>query len=441
MSLFGRGNWSIFGVEPESLNKFQENLQAPLPMVKVSQVVALAMAKFHGEPTVGINPFGSPRLDEGVENPTIASDICRAIEGEEPVSLDPIKGFLSSEESLSLGNKAYAFWVVFNDNKDVSDPASKKEGLAYDRMNRPFRFLNKEEKTSVEAEVKADAVMSRKQYPVLLDFQHGRAYAETTSKDDILALRDILTELGVKTFSLMWSFGDHTWVTNFLNQVTKDTRFRREIASRADELAHRRPEEIEKLEDKALEQIVSSYFAFTPLDNGLVAALGCPSQVLIHKIGTAVGVTNPSTAFSLLGLTDDSGVSEASLTVVEPVIKTTKKGEKTINKPVLSVSIGENITCFDAGAALLKGLDLPQFKRHCKTAAKANNGMEIKDFWSLWLSGLHDATLTVADVILSTLNLKGDGNYGLVIFENGAEDASSESPTATEGITELKIKE
>ena len=40
MSLFGRGNWSVFGVDPLTHDKFRENLNVTLLMTKVSQLVA-----------------------------------------------------------------------------------------------------------------------------------------------------------------------------------------------------------------------------------------------------------------------------------------------------------------------------------------------------------------------------------------------------------------
>ena len=441
--MFGRGNWSVFGIEPESLDDFKKSLGDNLKALKASQIMAGKAIRFHGEATLGVNPYGNPRLDEEAELGNPAVVVCSQwadvlVNPDAAVDWDELRQWIPNEASLDLGNKAYGFWAVLNDPKDVTDPNSKKESLAYSKMGRPFKFLAKKEKEVVEQEVISKAVFARKQFAVLLDFQHGRAYAETTGKDDILALRDLLTDLGVKTFSLLWRFGEGSWVAKLLTKISSETRYRSDFSSRAQELVRFRPDEIAKLEDKVLEGIVSSYFAFTPLENGLVAALGCPSQVQIHLPSPPVGVTNPSVAFSLLGMTDDAVVAEASMTIVEPVIKRSKKGEeKTVNKPILSVSVGENINNYDAGAAMLKGLDLPQFKRHCKSAAKAQGGLEIKDYWSLWLSGLHDATLTITDCILASLNYLGgrtpksgydNCNYGLVVYESGAdEDASEES--------------
>jgi hypothetical protein len=428
MSMFGRGNWSVFGLEPDSLVDFLTNLAVDLQALKASQVMASVVTKLHEISTVGINPFGSPRLDEDLRDTSAIAGLSSFLAGIEkqetvPLDLGSVKGLLPSQESLSLGNKGYGFWAVLNGPKDVTDPTSKKEDLAYKNMGRPFRFLGKKEKEAVEQQVNASAVMARKQFPVLLDFQHGRTYAEVTSKDDILALRKLLDGLGAKTFSLLWSFGGYSWPSDFLNDVSRSTRYANDMRSRADELAQLHRGEIDKLEDREVEKIVSSFFAFTPFGNGLVAALGCPAQICIHKASDPVGVASPSVAFSLLGMTQDSGVAGASLTIVDPVVKKTKGGgERIVNVPRLSVDVGTNVNNFDAGAALLRGLDLPQFKHHVKAALKAHGGLEIRDYWALWLDDLHDAVLSVSDCIMHTLELDGGrGCYGLTTFESDAD--------------------
>jgi hypothetical protein len=425
MSIFARGNWAVFGVEPDSLQAFQDSLNDELLRFKVSQLAAGVAIRMHGSTTAGINPFASPRLDE-TEDPeapvdkVAVMDLIKLTEQDQPatVNFGTVLGLLPSEETLSIGNKAYAFWLVINDPKDVTDPASKKEALSYQHMGRPFKFLAKKEKEAIEEQVNSSAVMSRKQAPVIVDFQHARVYVESTSKEDILALRDILEVLGAKTFSLCWLFGEASWPSKFLNAINKDTRFSSEMRSRADELSKLRKDQVDKLEDKELEKVVSVFFAFTPLENGFVAGLGCPSMVRIHPVSDPVGVANPSVAFSLLEMTQDSEIAGANLTLMEKVVKKVKGGgEKTVNKPQLSVDINDNVNNFDAGAALLRGFDLPQFKRHVKVALKAQGSMEIKDFWAVWLTDLHDAVLTISDSIADALDLNDGGNYGLTVFE------------------------
>ena len=427
MSLFGRGNWAVFGVNTDSLDGFEKNLGVKLQMVRVSQLVAATSIKLNGEPTAGINPFGSPRLDEEMQDGGEAARLVSMLKGIEemetvPVDFGSIGKLIPEKGTLSLGNKAYGFWMAFNDPKDVTDPASKKEAIAYSTIGVPFKFLNKKDKEMVEEKVTSSAVMARKQVPVIADFQHGRVYAETTNKNDIQAIRDTLESLGAKTFSLLWNFDSASWTSNFLTQVHTDTRFSSEMKSRAEELSRFRSTEVEKLADKEMEKIVSSFFAFTPVDSGLVVALGCPSLVRMYPPSDPVGVASPSVAFSLLNMTNSSEIAGASVTFLEPITRKVKGGgEKVVNKPVLSLDINENVNCFDAGAALLRGLELPQFKRTIKTALKAQGKMEIKDYWSLWLNGMHDAVLIFVDNVTDVLGI--NKGCGLMPYEPETESS------------------
>jgi hypothetical protein len=433
--MFGRGNWAVIGLDPDSLDGFRAGLDTDLRLLRSSQLMAAAAIRLHASAAAwGVNPYGSPRLDEEFEKSFPFGDLVsllKDIEEERTTTLDmgPLREFLPSERSTSLGNNAYGFWMVVNDPKDVTDPVSKKEALSYRLIGRPFRFLAKKEKDDIEQQVDASAVRSRRQFPVIADFQHGHLYAESTSKDDLIALRDVLDGLGAKTSSLYWHFGSENWVSEFLNTVYKGNRYPSEMRSRAEELSRFRPEEVEKLPDKEMEKVVAAYFAFTPMENGLVSALGCPSQVRIHRVSDPVGVATSSVAFSLLGLTNDSELAGASLTVLEPVSKRVKGVDKVTNRPQLSVDIIPGINNFDAGAALLKGLELPKFKRHVKAALKAQGGLEVKDFWAIWLTDMHDAVLTLSDSITSILGTLGPnvpGFYGLAHMDTGADTTAVE---------------
>jgi len=433
--MFGRGNWAVIGVEPGSLGRFQDGLGTDLQLLRSSQLLASAAIRLHASTAAwGINPFGSPRLDEEFEKSFPFGDLVSLLKDIEEgrtasLNMEPLRGFLPSEQPMSLGNNAYGFWMVVNDPKDVTDPASKKEALSYRLIGRPFRFLAKKEKEDIEQQVDASAVRSRRQFPIIADFQHGHVYAESTSKDDLIALRDVLDGLGAKTSSLYWHFGSENWVTEFLNAVHKGNRYPSEMHSRAEELSRFRPEEVEKLPDKEMEKVVAAYFAFAPMENGLVAALGCPSQVRIHRVSDPVGVAAPSVAFSLLGMTSDSELAGASLTVLEPVIKRVKGEDRIANRPQLSVDIVPNINNFDAGAAFLRGFELPEFKRHVKAALKAQGGLDVKDFWAIWLTDMHDAVLTLSDSVTSVLGTLGPerpGFYGLAHMDTEADTTTVE---------------
>jgi hypothetical protein len=187
------------------------------------------------------------------------------------------------------------------------------------------------------------------------------------------------------------------------------------MTKRADELARFRPDEIEKLDDKQMEKIVSTFFALAPLETELWAGLTTPARVRIHKPIDPVGVAAPSVAFSLLNMSNDAEVAAASVVFQELVIKNTKDGEKTIRKDVFTIDINDNVNLEEAGAAMLRGFDLPQFKREVKTTIKAKGHITIRDFWYMWLDGLNTAVLEFIDNVTSTLEI--EKKYGLIVPE------------------------
>jgi len=419
--MFGRGNWAVFGIEAGSIGGFQKALANPLTAFKVSQLAASIASKFQNEKTIGINPYGSPRLDEKLTDAVMLTElgaVLSKLDGGDEVDLSPIEDsleFLVAEDALSLGNNKYGFWLVSNYPEDPTDPNSKREQVAYEQMERPFKFLVKEEKKSIEDQVTAQGILNRSQFPVLVDFQNERVYALSSNKDEVIAVGELLLKLGAKTFPLVWDFKYPTWPSEFLNRVVKDTHYVSDMTKRADELARFRPDEIEKLDDKQMEKIVSTFFALAPLETELWAGLTTPARVRIHKPIDPVGVAAPSVAFSLLNMSNDAEVAAASVVFQELVIKNTKDGEKTIRKDVFTIDINDNVNLEEAGAAMLRGFDLPQFKREVKTTIKAKGRITIRDFWYMWLDGLNTAVLEFIDNVTSTLEI--EKKYGLIVPE------------------------
>jgi len=154
------------------------------------------------------------------------------------------------------------------------------------------------------------------------------------------------------------------------------------------------------------------------LETELWAGLTTPARVRIHKVIDPVGVSSPSVAFSLLNMSNDAEVASASVVFQELIIKNTKDGEKTIRKDVFTIDINDNANLQEAGAAMLRGFDLPQFKREVKIAIKAKGRLTIKDFWYMWLEGLNTGVLEFVDNVTSTLGI--EKKYGLVVPEVGS---------------------
>src|SRR5258708_2166868 len=118
--LFAKGVWSVFGIRASSLDAFRAGMADKAKLIGMSQLVASVRTKFGGAASVGINPYEEPRKDEtvaGVELTELADQIAK-----EAIN-DSWHEFAGTEEQqFSLGDNQYAFWVVFNDFEDVTDP-------------------------------------------------------------------------------------------------------------------------------------------------------------------------------------------------------------------------------------------------------------------------------------------------------------------------------
>ncbi len=388
--LFGRGNWAVFGIRKSTEATFVEGLS---DFAAVSQKNAVEIAKNDKVPTSGINPFLVTRLDETlVDVPVLSAD-------------------------FKLGDHVYGLWFCQNSQKDVTDAQSKKEQMAYNDMEKPFKFLNKEEKKAIEDQVTASAVVERKQFPVLVDFANERVYASAVAEDDVESVQALLQELGAETFALAWQFGGYDWATKFLNQVNDKTKFVNEMANRAEELQRFRKDEIEKMDDKMMESIVNNFYALSELDTGKWCGLTTPARIRLYKPADPIGTAGASLTFSLLRLSDDSQVAASSVVFQSLESKINKKEEeKVIRRDLFTIDLNDNINLLDSGAALLRGFDLPGFRKEIKTALKAQTGpMPISDYWKMWLDGMTDAIREFVDNVTETLGLDKK-KFGLLPF-------------------------
>lgn len=443
--LFGRGHWAVFGVKNSSLSKFRKNLNSEGAMFDLSQLAAAVRAKYLSMSAVGINPYAKPRKDENASALATAAstnvinylqqpdDVREALSESEFAILS--SGYGSAEEfelpdpnAKGIAGSFYAFWLVTNAQKDVTDAASKKEQVAYDEMGKPFKFLNKEEKAGVETTVISTAVVERKQFPVLVDFEGEKVYVAASTEGDIEAVQNVLRQLGAETFALAWQFGGFDWVTQFLNKVNIETKFESEMAERAEELTRLRKDEIEKMDDKMMESIVSNFYALSELESGQWCGLTTPARIRIYKPADPIGTAGASLTFSLLRLSDDSQVAASAVVFQSLECKTNKKGdEKQVRRDLFTLDLNDNINLLEVGAGLLRGFDLPGFRKEIKTAIKAqSDGLAISDYWKLWLTDMREAVHTFVDNITDSLNLDKT-QFGLLPFAFDGEKAKRET--------------
>jgi hypothetical protein len=388
--MFARGSWAIFGIKSDSEAAFVKSLD---DYSSVSQAVAVQKAKNDSLPTNGINPYDRPRHDES----------------------DDLQSTVDSN-SFKLGDHVYGFWYCLNGFEDVTDPKSKQEALAYEHFGKPFKFLKKEEKAHVDSLVAASAVASRKQFPVLIDFVEERVYAETTSPEEIGDLRRLLEVTGAVPYNLTWNFGSAEWPFQFLAKVNEANKFHKEMQDRAGELSRFHANEVEKLEDKMMESIVSGYFAMSELETGQWAGLSTPAKIRLFNTTDPSTESAVSTAFTILGLVDTATVVSAAVVFQNLDSKFAKKTgeEKQFRTDLFTVDINDKVVISDAGAAALRGFDLPQYKKDMKRLAKSGE-VPIKVYWFDWLIAMKNAIHFFVDNVTETL--KVDKKLGLKAYE------------------------
>src|ERR1035438_745401 len=185
--MFGRGTWAIAGLAKESLEAFRSSLKDRTIMVAASQLAASAVTRQFTSDALGINPFGAPRLDEehplGLDRQEELAQFATTEQDARPghnLSAEILEcegyGFGVEQFLLHPTMPWYGLWAVSNEWKDVSDLASIKEPRSYVLLERPYKFLQAADRSSVDKETLGVTAAVRKQVPVLLDFNEGRVY-------------------------------------------------------------------------------------------------------------------------------------------------------------------------------------------------------------------------------------------------------------------------
>ena len=214
--MFGRGTWAIVGLAKESLEAFRASLADRPVMAGQSQMAASAVTRHFSSDALGINPFGAPRLNEehplGLEHQEpLAQYAITEHEADSdyklPAEVLACAGYGFSEEQFQLDSTIpwYGLWAVSNEWKDVSDLASIKEHRSYVSLERPYRFLQAIDKKSVDQDALGVTAAVRKQVPVLLDFNEGRVYIESSNKKLISEIVVRLQQLGAEIIRVAWT--------------------------------------------------------------------------------------------------------------------------------------------------------------------------------------------------------------------------------------------
>ena len=310
----------------------------------------------------------------------------------------------------------YGLWAVSNEWKDVSDLASIKEQRSYSLLDRPYKFLPAIDKSSVDKETLGVTAAVRKQVPVLLDFNEGRVYIENNNKKLIYAITDQLTKLGAGIFPVAWTYNRANWTASVMGGLYEATQYQGDFQKRADEATRFKASEIEKLEDRELESVVANYFSMTELPGELWAGISGPAQIRLHDTSPPIGVKAPTSATTLLNMTNDATVISGAVTFQERVTFIGKNGgEVTFRKDLLCIDVNDRINLTDVGAAMLRGFDIPAFRKDIQREIRHTKQVpSIQQFWGSWLHELSNAVRTIESAFRELLHIDGNQEAGIL---------------------------
>ena len=440
--MFGRGTWAVLGLAKESLEAFRISLEDRTIMAASSQLAAVAVTRQFSSDAFGINPFRAPRLDEehplALEHQEALAQY--AITEREPGSdytlpaeiLDCAGyGFTEARFQLHATLPWYGLWAVSNEWKDVSDLASVREQRSYVLLERPYKFLQALDKKTVDQMTLGVTAAVRKQVPVLLDFNEGRAYIESGDQKLIYAIVVRLQQLGAGIIRVAWTYSQPNWTAEILNRLYAGTQFQDDFIKRADEATRFKPKEIEKLEDRELESIVANFFSMTLLASDLWVGISGPAQIRLHDTTPPIGVKAPTTATTLLRMTQDAKVLSGAITFQERVSFIGKDGgERTFRKDMLCVDVNDKINLSDVGAAMLRGFNLPSLRKDILREIRQTNDVpSIEQFWGNWLHELSNAVRTIEGAFRELLDIDGDQEAGILPMKIPVAEQVEESGT------------
>jgi hypothetical protein len=323
----------------------------------------------------------------------------------------------------------YGLWAVSNEWTDVSDVASIKEQRSYVLMDRPYKFLQATDKGSVDKETLGVTAAVRKQVPVLVDFNDGRVYIESNNKKLIYAITTHLAKLGIEIIPVAWTYSLPNWPAEVVSRLYKATQYHADFQKRADEATRFKASEIEKLEDRELESIVANYFSMTELQGDLWAGISGPAQIRLHDASPPIGVKAPTSATTLLNMTDDATVISGVVTFQERVSTTSKKsGDFTFRRDLLRFDVDDRMNLTDVGAAMLRGFDIPSLRKDIqREIRKTKQVPSIEQFWGSWLHALSNAVRTIEAAFRELLNIDGNQEAGILPMRIPAKQEALEA--------------
>jgi hypothetical protein len=341
--MFGRSNFSILKINSSEVDLFRETLQSfgkdsDLNLTSIEEVIRL-----EGGSGVALSSFDYP--------------------------LGDISDTLSNCE---IRDGLFALWFTLLKEIPNQDKNVLKEHLSYENFTKPSKFLDKEQKEELTTLISQEPrAIERLAAPILVDFQRGLLWVNSTSKPLLEELRQFLDFLKIGNFSLGLDFGRATWAQELLDKLQKGEVYRDDFQERAREVRSAgHPNMVTPNEVPLKEKILKKFYSCDEHD-GYHLFLGPPAKIHLGNIVSSVGVATPWDATDLLN--HGGVVSQTRLIVAEL--------EKSFNS-MMSIDLGHSFS-IDPGYLLLKGLEGFDLKRDLSDTNSAQGRLKISDYWAV----------------------------------------------------------
>ena len=140
----------------------------------------------------------------------------------------------------------------------------------------------------------------------------------------------------------------------------------------------------------------------------------------------------PTSATTLLNMTEDAKVLSGAITFQEVVSATSKKGgEYTFRKDIVSMDLNDRINLTDVGAAMMRGFQIPSFRKDLIREIKQTRQVpSIEQFWGTWLHEMSNAVRTIEASFRELLEIDGDQQAGIVPMQLAKTEPVVEAASA-----------
>jgi hypothetical protein len=152
----------------------------------------------------------------------------------------------------------------------------------------------------------------------------------------------------------------------------------------------------------------------------------------MHDASASIAVKAPTSATTLLGMTQEAKIISGAITFQEVVPTTSKKGaEYTFRKDLLSIDLNDRMNLTDIGAAMMRGFDIPMFRKNLLREIRQTRQVpSIEQFWSNWLHEMSNAVRTIEATLRELLDMDGNQPAGILPMQVAAPEAVEELVSA-----------